>query len=77
MFRWLGYIRKIERTEWMVGREIVSIIYNVNAKKGKQKSGRNLFPLEIDNILIFTPEQAEANYQAAIKAGWFSNNTLN
>lgn len=77
MFKWTGYIRKIERTEWMVGREVIGIIYNTNAKKGQQKSGRKLFPLDIDNVRVFTPEEADANYKAAVKAGWFSNNTLN
>ena len=73
IWKWTGYVRNIERREWLTSREIISIIYNQNAKKGQGKSGVKLFPLSIDNIIEFTPEIADTRYKAAIAAGWFEN----
>ena len=72
IWKWMGYMRNIERREWMTSREIVAMLYNQNAKKGQGKSGVKIFPLSIDNIIEFTPEVADERYRAAVAAGWFS-----
>ena len=39
-----------DEMKWRHTREIISIIYNVNAKKGKQSKAKDLIPLTIDSI---------------------------
>ncbi len=54
-------------------REVASILYNVNVKKGRQKKTHKLYPLYIDkgSIKEFTFNESKKQYEAAMKMGWF------
>jgi len=50
-------------------REVIAIIYNVNAKKGRRKKGKDLIPLGIDGKLpmAMTKKEAVNKFWRALK----------
>lgn len=73
LWEWQGYIRKIERSSYSAAREVVAIVRNVNARKQDQKKAHKIFPLSIDQVMDFTYEDAQAQFERMKKAGWINN----
>ena len=72
VWEWSGYYRRIERSHYVSTREIYSILYNVNVRKGQQKRSHKLFPLSIDDIQEWTPEDARAQLERVKELGWLN-----
>ena len=72
VWMWNGYTRRVERQSWEASREIVSIIYNTNVKKGKQKRAKKLIPLSIDPKIRVKTEQEVKEMFANIPKHWLS-----
>ena len=73
IWEWSGYTRRLERMN-EVNRISATIMHNVNAKKGSQKSIKKLIPFTIDSVTEFTYDDAVKQYERVKQLGWISNN---
>lgn len=73
VWKWHGYLRKIERQQFQSAREIVSVIYNSNVKKGKGKTAKRLWPLAIDPIRRELTQEERTKVFDSIPAGWWGD----